>query len=210
MKNLFCVLLAMSSFSIFAQNKSAGNSKFIYREYHVSVNGNDTNDGSLTSPLKTIMAAANKAMPGDVITVHAGVYREQVTPPRGGNSEQERIVYQAAKGEKVEIKGSEIIKGWKKSGRDIWEVKIPNSFFGKFNPYSDLIRGDWFTPKGREHHTGCVYLNGDWLMEAKKPEDVMQTGDSVNPLWYAKTDADSTSIRAQFKNVNPNILTMHN
>src|ERR1700741_1216959 len=69
------------------------------KEYHVSVNGNDANDGSQSKPFKTISAAANVAMPGDVITVHAGVYREQVTPLRGGNSEQERIVYQAAKGE---------------------------------------------------------------------------------------------------------------
>jgi len=88
------------------------------KEYHVSVNGNDENDGSLAKPFKTISAAANVAMPGDVITVHAGVYREQITPPRGGNSEQERIVYQAAKGEKVEIKGSEVIKGWQKAEND--------------------------------------------------------------------------------------------
>jgi hypothetical protein len=40
---------------------------------------------------------------------------------------------------------------------------LPNTFFGDFNPYRDLIRGDWFSPKGREHHTGAVYLNGEWL-----------------------------------------------
>ena len=47
-------------------------------------------------------------------------------------------------------------------------MTLPNSFFGKFNPYSDLIHGDWFDPKGREHHTGAVYLNGEWLTEAAK------------------------------------------
>ena len=26
---------------------------------------------------------------------------------------------------------------------------LPNAFFGGFNPYSDLIHGDWFNPKGR-------------------------------------------------------------
>ena len=88
------------------------------REIHVSVNGSDTNDGTASKPYKTISQAAKVAMPGDVITVHAGVYREQVTPPRGGNSDKERIVYQAAKGEKVEIKGSEIIKGWQKLDND--------------------------------------------------------------------------------------------
>ena len=55
----------------------------------------------------------------------------------------------------------------------MWKVTLPNSFFGSFNPYSDLIRGDWFDPRGREHHTGAVYLNGDWLIEAAKLEEVL-------------------------------------
>ncbi|SDS34657.1 alpha-N-arabinofuranosidase [Mucilaginibacter mallensis] len=179
------------------------------KEYHVSVNGSDANDGSASKPFKTISAAANVAMPGDVITVHAGVYREQITPPRGGNSELERIIYQAAKGEKVEIKGSEIIKGWQKIGNDTWMVKIPNSFFGKFNPYSDLIRGDWYySPKGCHYHTGAVYLNGDWLMEAIKQDDVMKAADEKKPLWFATVDSTSTTIWAQFKNVDPNKETV--
>jgi alpha-N-arabinofuranosidase len=52
------------------------------KEYHVSTEGLDTNDGSLTSPFKTISSAAQIAQPGDVITVHAGTYREGITPPR--------------------------------------------------------------------------------------------------------------------------------
>lgn len=51
-------------------------------------------------------------------------------------------------------------------GPDIWRVVLPNSFFGSFNPYSDLIYGDWFSDKKRRHHTGAVYLNGAWLVEA--------------------------------------------
>ena len=77
-------------------------------EFHVSARGSDTNDGSLQRPFKTISAAARVAQPGDVITVHEGVYRERISPPRGGESDDKRIVYQAAPGEKVEIKGSEV------------------------------------------------------------------------------------------------------
>lgn len=62
------------------------------REYHVSVKGKDTNVGSLSAPLRTIQAAADKAMPGDVITVHEGIYRERVVPPRGGESDEKRII----------------------------------------------------------------------------------------------------------------------
>jgi alpha-N-arabinofuranosidase len=205
MKRLFCVLFVLSSFSSFAKEKPAANI-LPHKEYHVSIKGSDAYDGSVSKPFKTIMAAANVAMPGDVITVHAGVYREQITPPRGGDSEKEPIVYQAAKGEKVEIKGSEVVKGWKKLDNDTWVVKIPNNFFGEFNPYKEHISGDWFspTPKDRKYLRGAVYLNGDWLMEAAKKEDVFESADEKNPLWYASVDGDSTTIWAQFKKADPN------
>jgi len=173
------------------------------REYHVSVRGRDTNTGFASEPLKTISAAAELARPGDVITVHQGVYRERINPPRGGASDDKRIVYQAAAGQKVVIKGSEVVKGWKKVRGDTWKVSLPNKFFGDFNPYEDVIRGDWFDAKGRVHHTGAVYLNGHWLTEAAKLEEVLQpAGD--NPLWFAQVDKDTTTIRAQFKGVDPN------
>ncbi|MGE5295472.1 MAG: carbohydrate-binding protein, partial [Solirubrobacterales bacterium] len=144
------------------------------REYHVSTQGNDAGDGTASHPLRTISAAVQLAQSGDVILVREGVYRERVDPLRGGQSDQERIVYQAAPGEKVVIKGSEVVKNWQKVENDAWKVTIPNAFFGTFNPYSDLIRGDWFNPKGREHHTGAVYLNGHWLIEAAKLDDVLK------------------------------------
>lgn len=49
--------------------------------------------------LKTLSKAAAIAEVGDVITVHAGIYRERINPPRGGSSDSMRITYQAAAGE---------------------------------------------------------------------------------------------------------------
>ncbi|HRP58103.1 right-handed parallel beta-helix repeat-containing protein [Agriterribacter sp.] len=177
------------------------------KEYHVSPDGSDTGNGSKAHPFKTIMTAANAAMPGDVITVHEGIYREQIIPPRGGNSDKERIIYQAAKGENVIIKGSEIVKGWKKLDFDTWVLKLPDSFFGNFNPYKEYIHGDWFwpKPKDRKYLRGAVYINGGWLMEAAQKEEVLnKAADAGNPLWCAVADNDSTTIWAQFKNVDPN------
>jgi alpha-N-arabinofuranosidase len=171
--------------------------------FHVAPNGSDANPGTQTAPFRTIQHAANLAQPGDVITVHEGVYRERISPPRGGESDTQRIVYQAAPGEKVEIKGSEVIKNWVKIGDDTWKVTIPNAFFGSFNPYSDLIHGDWFSSKGRNHHTGAVYLNGGWLAEAAKLDEVMEPMGST-ALWFGQVDEKNTTIRAQFKGVNPN------
>jgi alpha-N-arabinofuranosidase len=184
-------------------------------ELHVATTGNDANPGTKKAPLHTIQRAADLAQPGDVVTVHAGVYRERVNPPRGGQSDSRRIVYQAARGERVEIKGSEVVKHWARVTNEVWQVTLPNSFFGDFNPYRDLIHGDWFDPRGREHHTGAVYLNGDWLTEAAKLDELFtrippawlaQTGNSpLNPqLWFARVDATNTTIWAQFNGVNPN------
>jgi len=172
-------------------------------EFHVATSGKDSSAGSQAAPLRTIQHAADLAQPGDVITVHEGVYRERIAPPRGGQSDANRIVYQAAPGEKVEIRGSEVVKNWVKVQDDVWKATVPNSLFGNFNPYSDLIRGDWFSPKGRQHHTGAVYLNGEWLAEAAKQDDVLKPV-GANPLWFGQVDKDSTTIWAQFKGVDPN------
>ena len=79
------------------------------REYHVSVKGIDTNKGTAKAPFQTISRAAKVAQAGDVITVHEGIYRGRINPPRGGKSDENRIVYQATPGEKVVIKGSEVL-----------------------------------------------------------------------------------------------------
>lgn len=172
-------------------------------EFHVATNGADSNPGTKRAPFRTIQRAAERAQPGDTVTVHAGIYRERVNPPRGGTSDRNRIVYQAAPGEKVVITGAEPARGWVKVANDTWQLVVPNSFFGNFNPYSDLIRGDWFQSKGRNHHTGAVYLNGDWLTEAANREAVMRPAGS-NSLWFATVEAAHTTIWAQFPGVNPN------
>lgn len=158
------------------------------REFHVSVNGNDRDAGTATKPYKTISAAALVAQPGDVITVHAGVYRERINPPRGGESDAKRIIYQAAPGERVVITGSEIVRGWTKVTNDTWNVTIPNKFFGSFNPYAEKVHGDWFNPHGRVHHRGCVYLNGVWMTEAASHLNEVLAPTGKMPLWFAKVD----------------------
>jgi hypothetical protein len=172
-------------------------------DLHVATNGNDTNPGTQAAPLRTIQRGAELAQAGDVVTVHAGTYRERITPPRGGESDAKRITYQAAAGEAVEVKGSEIVKNWVKMQDGVWHVTIPNSFFGNFNPYGDLIHGDWFEDKKRQHHSGAVYLNGAWLLEAAKREEVFKPA-GEQPLWFAKVDKISTTIWAQFKDADPN------
>ena len=73
-------------------------------ELHVAMQGDDSNRGTPRAPLRTVQRAATLAQPGDTITVHAGVYRKRINPPRGGTSDTQPIAYQAAPGERVEIK----------------------------------------------------------------------------------------------------------
>lgn len=184
------------------------------REYHVSLKGDDTASGNSEAPLRTIGKAAEYAYPGDVITVHAGTYREWVNPPRGGESDAKRIVYRAAPGERVEIKGSERITGWEKEGgkEGVWKVTLPNSFFGTYNPYTDSINGDWFSNHGRIHHTGEVFLNEKSFYEKETLEKVLnpvadtQIKDPQGSTytWYCENDGKNTIIWANFHAYNPN------
>lgn len=171
-------------------------------EYHVSTTGNDTADGTIEFPLRTISAAAERAHAGDVVTVHEGTYRERITPPRGGESEVRRIVYQASPGERVEIKGSEIVRAWRMVDTGVWMATLPNVLFGTFNPFADPIRGDWFLPKDREHHTGAVYLNGEALREAATLDGVPDLDDG-RMRWFAQVDDATTTIWANFGGADP-------
>ncbi len=175
------------------------------KEYHVSKSGDDQNEGTAASPFQTIQAAADMAQPGDIITVHEGIYRERVNPPRGGTSDAERIVYRAAKGEKAEIKGSEIVKGWARDRDDVWRVTLPNTVFGDYNPFTEPNKGEWYlTPvDGYDRHTASVYLNGDWLTEARDLETVLAPPGN-EPLWFASVDDTQTTIWAQFTGNDPN------
>jgi len=193
MKNTIVAALAVFAFSTSVQA----------RTIHVALNGNDANQGTRTAPFRTIQHAADLAQPGDVITVHGGIYRERISPPLGGTSEAKCIVYQAAPGEKVVITGAEAVRNWVNIQGDVWRVTLPNSFFGQFNPYNDLIHGDWFNAMGRQHHTGAVYLDDNSFAEAATLDDVMKPEGS-DALWFGQVNRDNTTIWAQFRGVNPN------
>jgi hypothetical protein len=192
--------------------------------YHVATTGSDSADGSARAPLRTINAAAAVAQAGDTVRVHEGEYREWVTPARGGLSDQRRITYEAAEGERVVIKGSERITQWTPEEGTVWRAVVPNALFGGFNPFAEEVAGDWLvqSPSGERKHLGDVYLNGRsfyevhdvaavstppvrreavdrWTELAEPVRDVDQT----RYVWYAEVGEESTTIWANFHGADP-------
>jgi hypothetical protein len=195
------------------------------RTYHVAKTGSDTADGSRENPFKTISKAAKIAETSDKIIVHEGVYREWVMPAHSGYSNIDRITYEAAEGEKVVIKGSEQVDNWENVEGSVWKAVIPNIVFGDYNPYKEILSGDWLIhPTDRVLHAGDVYLNGKSLYEAASLEEVKkperrETG--YNPpwthrieklldpdfsiyQWYAEVNEKTTIIYANFHGFDPN------
>ena len=193
--------------------------------YHVSKKGNDKNDGSPSSPFLTIQRAADLASAGDTIIVHEGEYREWVKPKNSGKAHDQSIIYKAAKGEHVTIKGSEVVTGWESCSDYIWKITVPNTLFGDFNPFVTPLMGDWVVaPYEHPVNLGDVYLNGKSLYEARSMEELRnpqkriispyQTWgrreekildpDQTLIVWFAKIEDENTIIYANFQNINPN------
>ena len=194
-------------------------------EYHVAVNGCDGSDGSREHPFRSISRAAEIAEAGDRVIVHQGTYREWVNPGNSGRSAFDRIVYEAAPGEKVIIKGSEQIRSWEKAEGTVWKAVIPNSLFGDFNPYKQVLWGDWLRyPLDYSLHLGDVYLNGKSFYEVPSYEEtlhpVMRTKGNNPPwtnheelilepeqtiyVWFAQVEKEETIIYANFHEYDPN------
>lgn len=193
--------------------------------YYVSVQGNDNGPGSAEMPFRTINRAAQAAVAGDTVRVHGGVYREWVKPAEGGLHEYCRITYEAVPGEKPVIKGSEVVADWEHVEGTVWKKVLPNTMFGDWNPYAQVLRGDWFFgPRDYAAHAGDVYINGVSMFEAGSLEDLyeaprrescfqeMWRGKNESVLhpersiyrWYAQVDGETTTLLCNFQDVDPN------
>lgn len=209
LNHVACFMRHVRSVLFFSILFQAGSSA---REIHVAKTGKDTNAGSKTAPYLTINKAAAEAMPGDVIMIHNGTYREWVKPARGGSSDAKRITYRAYPGHNPVIKGSEQITTWVKENGNVWRADIPNTFFGVDNPYiltmgtknhtmsSGARLTGVFVLGGKTHHLGDVYLDGEAYSEKFNRAAV----DSASKTWYTEQSGGNTKIWANFGGADPN------
>ena len=179
-------------------------------EFHVALGGCDRAQGSAEAPFRTVSRAAELALPGDTVKIHAGVYREWVSPANGGTADH-RIVYEPAGDGEVIITGSEPFTERKDEGEGVWRADIPNTLFTIRNPFATLLYGDWLFNEMTGNHLGDVYINGKSLYErqsmddvhhpsfwknAKYPEDSLYT-------WFCEVNDTTTTIWANFGDRDP-------
>ncbi len=179
---------------------------------HIYVSGNvlRSGDGSMEHPFKTIQEAANIARAGDAVLVAPGIYREWVRPAHSG-TETDRIRYvSTSKGEAV-ITGAERLFGWE-AFENVWRIRIPNSYFGSYNPYIDVVHGDWFSSSDKNPHTGDIYLDGKSMYEVfdlslcMHPQKDKRSWDAdfTEYVWFTAQEDGNTIIYANFGTKDPN------
>ncbi len=178
--------------------------------YYVDGSAFKSGDGSADHPFRTIQMAADLAQPGDEVLVAPGVYRENVNPKHAGTPEQ-RIVYRSNKPLGAVITGAEPAKNWMLVNGTVWKLTVPNTAFNDYNPYTTLVKGDWYNPMAAVH-TGEVYLNGKSLYEVMAYDDVFSDEKYLSSWdpdftvykWFTQQKEDMTEIFANFRGLNPN------
>ena len=117
------------------------------RTYYVSQRhpqADDNNPGTRELPWKTISRAAATLAPAERVIVEQGIYREHVSPARGGDGPNAMITYEAAPGHAVVLRGSERFTGkWTPSARPtdrnpkpLWTAEIPRDVSAGTNPFA--------------------------------------------------------------------------
>ncbi len=178
--------------------------------YYVNANAPREGNGLKETPFRYINDAAKIAKPGDEVVVAPGVYREYVNPVYAGE-EDKRIVYRSEEPKGAIITGAELLGGWTRVKGNVWTARVKNSIFGAYNPYIEVVCGDWyFSPVVR--HTGSVYLNDVTMYEcsslkecqAGKADPHAWDEEKAKYLWYTEQDGDETVFWANFHGKDPN------
>ncbi len=158
-------------------------------DIYVSKSAKSIENGTKEYPFSTIGQAASIAQPGDTVWIGGGIYREWVSPENGGSDEEHRIAYRGIPGETAIISGAEVIENWKQIGEDLWTATIPKKAFCEYNPYNDLIFGDWHKNCGQPHHTGEIFMDGTALFEAPDAEHMRPLdGPTLTRKWFVDLD----------------------
>lgn len=146
----------------------------------------DDANGSQATPLRTINAAAQLAKPGDTVRVMPGVYRERVSPARGGEPGRP-IVYEAADPHRCVLRGSE-------AAGDAARIIAPGLVSVDLKPEWTPHRNPFATKLAGRQKPGAtcgqVFYNGRLLREETDPAYVRAS----RGAWCTQDDGRSVLI----------------
>ncbi|MFC1718999.1 right-handed parallel beta-helix repeat-containing protein [Candidatus Poribacteria bacterium] len=171
--------------------------------YHVArehPKASDDNPGTETEPFATISRAAEVLQSGEKVIVHKGVYRECVSPVRGGEGPDRMIAYEAASGEEVRVRGSEAwqpdfrasegwnLGGWSRSEMSenitIWMADLPAEWFDGYNPFAMRnINSEYIGRVGmwsKEHTERFLLRRGLIFADGKRLRQVLRAAELRN------------------------------
>lgn len=152
----------------------------------------DANLGASRHPWKTLSRAARAPLkPGDIVLVKAGVYRETVDIHVSGQPGKP-ITFAAAPGQKVVVKGSDVVTGqWERFTGDpsikepypnasasVWRIKLRDNYFAGLEPkeryISSVFQDDTHSLQqiGEDH----IYKNEKW-------QEITNIGRGLNDIY---------------------------
>lgn len=146
--------------------------------YHVaqSAAASDENTGTKDAPFRTLAKASAVAKAGGIVIVHAGTYRETLTPQNNGTPTAP-IIFQAAEGEEVILSAAEQVSGFTAQEGGIYTASV-----------------SWDLGAGRNQ----VFYQGDSLVEARYPNVsnvgtdrailIKDDSEPYSPLWPVAGD----------------------
>jgi hypothetical protein len=148
--------------------------------------GDDTNDGSIAKPWKTIQHGARRLKPGDTLYLRAGIYYETVYLTRSGTAESP-IVIAAYPGELPVVDGG--LREFLESPASSWE------------PVKDGVPDEYTSaktyPDAADRRTPHQFLPGSWEpmwgLEDRRPLALGHFADSMVPLHGYRTVEDLRS-----------------
>lgn len=177
------------------------------RIYHVAQkapNASDGNDGSEDAPFLTIGKAAEVLQPGETVIVHEGVYRERVSPARGGEAGA-MIRYRAAEGEEVIIKGSD---EWtpeftpseyqRAKSSLIWQAKLSNDMFEDANVFAlknQRVDKNWGYFDDGEYPRGQLFLDGEPLEPVSEYRDLTISANRNQNVFWVNDNATMVYVK---------------
>ena len=175
-------------------------------ERELFVNGSDPsasddNDGSEAAPFRTIGKAAQAAAPGTRVRIHAGTYRECVSPAMGGTDPEHMISYEAFGDGDVIVSAAEVVtefrtsegwmavRGWgapQPEDLRIWEYDLDPDVFRGYNPFCavNILHDRLFIEYDKTDMTtylnrrGCVFCDGKPLKQVPLYEGMGQEEDT--------------------------------